>query len=40
MATSAHFGNSLSMAGVSLVLSFLPLLPKHMLLTWVESLHS
>jgi hypothetical protein len=40
IATSANFGNILSMAGVSLVLSFLPLLPKHILLTWVESLPS
>ena len=40
MATSAHFGTILSMAGVSLLLSFLPLLPKHILLAWVESLPS
>lgn len=33
MATSANFGNMFSMAGVSLVLSFLPLLPKQILLT-------
>ena len=29
MATSANFGNMFSMAGASLFLSFLPLLPKH-----------
>jgi Mg2+-importing ATPase len=40
IATSAHFGTILSMAGGSLVLSFPPLLPKHMLLTGVESLLS
>ena len=33
MATSANFGNMFSMAGVSLFLSFLPLLPKQILLT-------
>jgi Mg2+-importing ATPase len=33
MATSANFGNMFSMAGASLVLSFLPLLPKQILLT-------
>ncbi len=33
MATSANFGNMFSMAGVSLVLPFLPLLPKQILLT-------
>ena len=33
MATSANFGNMFSMAGVSLVLPFLPLLPKQVLLT-------
>ena len=33
MATSANFGNMLSMAGVSLFLPFLPLLPKQILLT-------
>ena len=33
MATSANFGNMFSMAGASLFLSFLPLLPKQMLLT-------
>jgi Mg2+-importing ATPase len=33
MATSANFGNMFSMAGVSLLLSFLPLLPKQILLT-------
>src|SRR6267142_3496926 len=33
MATSANFGNMLSMAGVSLLLPFLPLLPKQILLT-------
>src|SRR5512143_943843 len=33
MATSAHFGNMFSMAGVSLWLPFLPLLPKQILLT-------
>ena len=32
MATSANFGNMFSMAGVSLFLSFLPLLPKQILL--------
>ena len=39
MATSANFGNMLSMAGVSLLLPFLPLLPKQILLTicWYES---
>jgi Mg2+-importing ATPase len=33
MATSANFGNMFSMAGVSLFLKFLPLLPKQILLT-------
>jgi Mg2+-importing ATPase len=33
MATSANFGNMFSMAGVSLMVSFLPLLPKQILLT-------
>ncbi len=33
MATSANFGNMFSMAGVSLFLSFLPLLPSQILLT-------
>ncbi len=33
MATSANFGNMFSMAGLSLVLPFLPLLPKQVLLT-------
>jgi Mg2+-importing ATPase len=33
MATSANFGNMFSMAGASLFLSFLPLLPKQVLLT-------
>jgi Mg2+-importing ATPase len=33
MATSANFGNMFSMAGVSLIVSFLPLLPKQILLT-------
>ncbi|WP_437192712.1 magnesium-translocating P-type ATPase [Planctomicrobium sp. SH527] len=33
LATSANFGNMLSMAGVSLFLPFLPLLPKQILLT-------
>lgn len=33
MATSANFGNMVSMAGASLVLPFLPLLPKQILLT-------
>jgi Mg2+-importing ATPase len=33
MATSANFGNMLSMAGASIFLSFLPLLPKQVLLT-------
>jgi len=33
MATSANFGNMFSMAGASLILSFLPLLPKQILLT-------
>ncbi len=33
MATSANFGNMFSMAGVSVFLSFLPLLPKQILLT-------
>jgi len=33
MATSANFGNMFSMAGASLILSFLPLLPKQVLLT-------
>jgi Mg2+-importing ATPase len=33
MATSANFGNMFSMAGVSLFISFLPLLPKQILLT-------
>ena len=32
MATSANFGNMFSMAGASLFLPFLPLLPKHILL--------
>ncbi len=32
MATSANFGNMFSMAGVSLILPFLPLLPKQILL--------
>ena len=32
MATSANFGNMFSMAGASLFLSFLPLLPKQILL--------
>jgi Mg2+-importing ATPase len=32
MATSANFGNMFSMAGVSLFLPFLPLLPKQILL--------
>ena len=32
MATSANFGNMFSMAGASLFLSFLPLLPKQVLL--------
>jgi Mg2+-importing ATPase len=33
MATSANFGNMFSMAGASIFLSFLPLLPKQVLLT-------
>jgi Mg2+-importing ATPase len=33
MATSANFGNMFSMAGVSMFLSFLPMLPKQILLT-------
>ena len=33
MATSANFGNMFSMAGISLFLPFLPLLPKQILLT-------
>src|SRR5574341_1766846 len=33
MATSANFGNMFSMAGISLFVSFLPLLPKQILLT-------
>ena len=33
MATSANFGNMFSMAGASLFLSFLPMLPKQILLT-------
>ncbi len=33
MATSANFGNMFSMAGASLILNFLPLLPKQVLLT-------
>lgn len=33
MATSANFGNMFSMAGHSLLLPFLPLLPKQILLT-------
>jgi len=33
MATSANFGNMFSMAGVSLFIQFLPLLPKQILLT-------
>jgi Mg2+-importing ATPase len=33
MATSANFGNMFSMAGASLLLPFLPLLPKQVLLT-------
>jgi Mg2+-importing ATPase len=33
MATSANFGNMISMAGISLFLPFLPLLPKQILLT-------
>ncbi len=33
MATSANFGNMFSMAGISLVLPFLPLLPSQILLT-------
>ena len=33
MATSANFGNMFSMAGISLILPFLPLLPKQILLT-------
>ena len=33
MATSANFGNMFSMAGISLVLPFLPLLPKQILMT-------
>jgi Mg2+-importing ATPase len=37
MATSANFGNMFSMAGVSLILPFLPLLPKQILLTNLMS---
>jgi Mg2+-importing ATPase len=33
MASSANFGNMFSMAGASLFLPFLPLLPKQILLT-------
>lgn len=33
MATSANFGNMFSMAGISLILPFLPLLPSQILLT-------
>jgi Mg2+-importing ATPase len=33
MATSANFGNMFSMAGISLFLKFLPMLPKQILLT-------
>jgi P-type Mg2+ transporter len=33
MATSANFGNMFSMAGASLIMPFLPLLPKQILLT-------
>jgi len=33
MATSANFGNMFSMAGASLIMSFLPMLPKQILLT-------
>src|SRR5208282_3251868 len=33
MATSANFGNMFSMAGISLFIPFLPLLPKQILLT-------
>jgi Mg2+-importing ATPase len=33
MATSANFGNMFSMAGISLLIPFLPLLPKQILLT-------
>jgi len=33
MATSANFGNMFSMAGASLIINFLPLLPKQILLT-------
>lgn len=33
MATSANFGNMFSMAGASLIMTFLPLLPKQILLT-------
>ncbi len=33
MATSANFGNMFSMAGISMFLPFLPLLPKQILLT-------
>jgi P-type Mg2+ transporter len=33
MATSANFGNMFSMAGISLFLPFLPMLPKQILLT-------
>jgi P-type Mg2+ transporter len=33
MATSANFGNMFSMAGISLIIPFLPLLPKQILLT-------
>jgi hypothetical protein len=38
MATSANFGNMFSMAGASLFLPFLPLLPKQVLLTEVPVL--
>jgi P-type Mg2+ transporter len=37
MATSANFGNMFSMAGISLFLPFLPLLPKQILLTNVMT---
>jgi Mg2+-importing ATPase len=33
MATSANFGNMFSMAGISLIIPFLPLLPKQILMT-------
>jgi Mg2+-importing ATPase len=33
MATSANFGNMFGMAGISLIIPFLPLLPKQILLT-------